>query len=150
MRISDWSSDVCSSDLNNSKVEERNKSAAFGTGTTPPTIDVAAIGRIEDWLLTLEPPEYPYPIDRAQAARGKVVYGQYCAACHGASCRDFSGRYVGKVTPLAQVGTARRRLDSYTRDLALNQSTLSAGYPRAAEHTSELQSLMRISYSVLC
>src|SRR3546814_20244463 len=40
-------------DGNNSKVEERNKSAAFGTGTTPPTIDVAAIGRIEDWLLTL-------------------------------------------------------------------------------------------------
>src|SRR3546814_6179518 len=75
-------------DGNNSKVEERNKSAAFGTGTTPPTIDVAAIGRIEDWLLTLEPPEYPYPIDRAQA--------------------------------------------------------------RSEEHTSELQSLMRISYAVFC
>src|SRR3546814_1239213 len=83
-------------DGNNCKVEERNKSAAFGTGTTPPTIDVAAIGRIEDWLLTLEPPEYPYPIDRSQAARGKVVYGQHCAACHGASGRDFGGKYVGK------------------------------------------------------
>src|SRR3546814_15744290 len=70
-------------DGNNSKVEERNKSAAFGTGTTPPTIDVAAIGLIEDWLLTLEPPEYPYPLDRAQAARGTVVIGQYYTACQG-------------------------------------------------------------------
>src|SRR3546814_20303083 len=42
--------------------------------------------------------------------------------------------YVGKVTPLAQVGTDRRRLDSYTRDLALNQSTLYAGYPWRFTH----------------
>ena len=57
-------------DGNNTVVEERNKSAAFGTGTTPPTIDLAAIGRVEDWLLTVEPPKYPYPIDAAKAARG--------------------------------------------------------------------------------
>ena len=37
-------------DGNNTVVEERNKSAAFGTGTTPPTIDLAAIGRVENWL----------------------------------------------------------------------------------------------------
>src|SRR3546814_15421025 len=42
--------------------------------------------------------------------------------------------YVGKVTPLAQVGTDRLRLDSYTRDLALNQSTLYAGYPWRFTH----------------
>src|SRR5690606_18572726 len=40
-------------DGNNTRVEERNKSAAFGTGTTPPTIDLAAIARIEHWLLDL-------------------------------------------------------------------------------------------------
>ena len=121
-------------DGNNTSVEERNKSAAFGTGTTPPTIDVKAIKRIEDWLLTLQPPQYPYPIDRTRAARGKLVYGEHCAACHGASGRDFAGRYIGKVTPLAQVGTDRRRLDSYSRDLALNQSTLYAGYPWRFSH----------------
>ena len=121
-------------DGNNTSVEERNKSAAFGTGTTPPTIDVKAIKRIEDWLLTLQPPQYPYPIDRTRTARGKLVYGEHCAACHGASGRDFGGRYVGKVTPLAQVGTDRRRLDSYSRDLALNQSTLYAGYPWRFSH----------------
>ena len=116
-------------DGNNTSVEERNKSAAFGTGTMPSTIDVAAIARVEDWLLTLEPPPWPYPVDAAQAARGKVVYAAYCADCHGVDGRDFAGTRVGKVTPIADIGTDRRRLDSYTRELAQNQWTLYAGYP---------------------
>lgn len=121
-------------DGNNTVVEERNKSAAFGTGTTPPTIDLAAIGRVENWLLTLEPPKYPYPIDAAKAARGAPVYQRYCASCHGANGRDFSGEYVGKVTPIDVIGTDRRRLDTYTYDLAVNQSTLYAGYPWRFQH----------------
>jgi len=115
-------------DGNNTKVEERNKSAAFGTGTTPPTIDLKAIGRVEKWLLTKDAPKFPYPIDGAKAARGAVVYKEYCAECHGAGPRDFSGAYVGKVTDIDDIGTDRRRLDSYTYTLAVNQSTLYAGY----------------------
>ncbi len=121
-------------DGNNTMVEERNKSAAFGTGTTPPTLDVAAVGRIETWLLTREPPKYPYPIDAAKAARGGVLYKEYCSGCHGASGRDFSGEYVGKVTALSTIGTDRRRLDSYSYDLAVNQSALYAGYPWRFAH----------------
>ncbi|MET0733217.1 MAG: cytochrome c [Casimicrobiaceae bacterium] len=121
-------------DGNNTMVEERNKSAAFGTGTTPPTLDVAKIARIEAWLLTKEPPKYPYPIDGAKAARGGALYKEYCAGCHGASGRDFSGESVGKVTPLPEILTDRRRLDSYSYDLAVNQSTLYAGYPWRFAH----------------
>jgi len=121
-------------DGNNTAVEERNKSAAFGTGTTPPTIDLANIGRIEQWLLTREPPKYPYPVDATRAARGSALYKEYCAACHGASGRDFTGELVGKVTPIDAIGTDRRRLDSYTYDLAANQSTLYAGYPWRFQH----------------
>jgi RoxA-like, cytochrome c-like len=115
-------------DGNNTKVEERNKSAAFGTGTTPPTIDLKAIGRVEKWLLDKRPPEYPYPIDGSKAARGAVIYKEYCAECHGAGPRDFSGKQVGKVTAIEEIRTDRRRLDSYTYLLAVNQSTLYAGY----------------------
>lgn len=121
-------------DGNNTMVEERNKSAAFGTGTTPPTIDVKAIGRIEDWLLTKEAPKYPYPIDQSKAERGAPIYKEYCAACHGAGARDFSGEYVGKVTPIEDIRTDRRRLDSYSYELAVNQSTLYAGYPWRFSH----------------
>jgi mono/diheme cytochrome c family protein len=111
-------------DGNNTKVEERNRSAAFGTGTTPATLDNAAIERVERWLASVEPPKYPYPVDAAQAARGAALYAAYCASCHGAGGRDFAGKQVGQVTPLAEIGTDRRRLDSYTYDLAVNQATL--------------------------
>jgi mono/diheme cytochrome c family protein len=121
-------------DGNNTKVEERNKSAAFGTGTTPPTIDLGKISRIEAWLLKKEPPKYPYPIDAAKSTRGAALYKEHCADCHGASGRDFSGKAVGKVTPWEDIGTDRRRLDSYSYDLAVNQSTLYAGYPWRFQH----------------
>ena len=62
-------------DGNNVMSEERNKNAAFGTGTTPPTIDLKAIGRIEEWLLTAEPPKFEQPVDpsaRGEAARSSM------------------------------------------------------------------------------
>ena len=121
-------------DGNNTKVEERNKSAAFGTGTTPPTIDLAAIGRIEEWLLDLKSPRYPLAINADLAAQGAPIYAKYCASCHGKSGGDFTGEQVGKVTPLAEIGTDRGRLDSYTYDLSVNQATLYAGYPHRFTH----------------
>jgi len=121
-------------DGNNTSVEERNKSAAFGTGTTPPTIDLTAVARIEDWLLNLKPPPYPLPVDTALAQRGAAIYARYCADCHGKSGSDFSGERVGKVTPIEEIGTDRGRLDSYTYDLAVNQATLYAGYGHRFRH----------------
>ncbi len=121
-------------DGNNSLVEERNKSAAFGTGTTPPTIDIPRIKRVEDWLLEAKPPAFPFKVDAELSAKGGALYKQYCAECHGASGRDFSGAYVGKVTPIADIATDRHRLDSYTTELAVNQGTLYAGYPWRFAH----------------
>jgi len=115
-------------------VEERNKSAAFGTGTTPATIDLDAIHRLEVWLETKEAPKYPYPIDQTLAAKGAGIYKEYCARCHGASGTDFSGADVGKVTPIELIGTDPGRLDSYTYDLVVNQGTLYAGEPYRFKH----------------
>lgn len=118
-------------DGNNSRVEERNLSAAFGTGATPKLIDHAAIARIEAWIATAVPPafEKQYPVDRTLAARGKVLYQRTCAACHGQSGSDFAGEYVGKVTPIHAIGTDRGRLDSYTLQLAQNQGMLYSADP---------------------
>jgi hypothetical protein len=63
-------------DGDNDSVDERNLSAALGAGVTPVTVDHAAIKRVRDWIWTLPPPEYPFPIDRALAARGAEVYRQ--------------------------------------------------------------------------
>jgi hypothetical protein len=116
-------------DGNNTSVEERNKSAALGAGVTPVTIDLPRLKRIEDWLLDFAPPPYPYPIDYTLASQGKSVYRQYCAECHGENGRHFTGKYVGQVTKVDDVGTDRHRLDSFTYELLENQNTSYAGYP---------------------
>ncbi len=142
-------------DGNNVMAEERNKNAAFGTGTTPPTIDLTAIGRLEEWLLKVEPLKYRYAIDSGRAARGEKIYAEYCAGCHGADGRNFSapagtearecinpkereedlyGPQVGRITRIEYIGTDRHRLDSFSYDLAVNLGTVYAGYPHRYCH----------------
>ena len=43
-------------DGNNNSVEERNRSAAFGTGAIPPTLDRPSGKRMETWLADAKPP----------------------------------------------------------------------------------------------
>ena len=121
-------------DGNNSMMEERNKSAAFGTGAFPPTLDLKQMARIEQWLLYKEPPKYPFPINGQLSAQGEKLYAQYCANCHGRNGRDFNGEYVGEIVPIDKIGTDRHRLDSYTEELAAVQNTLYAGYPWRFSH----------------
>src|SRR3546814_9261030 len=95
MRISDWSSDVCSSDLGNRR-------------------------------------------HRARAAVGRRA-GGFCAAGRLAAVGAAGKRRPGR-RGVAEHG-GRHLRDRPVADLAA---------VRSEEHTSELQSLMRISYAVFC
>jgi hypothetical protein len=121
-------------DGNQPKMEERDKNAAFGTGAFPPTIDLEQLQRIEDWLTTKEPPKYPFPIKQELLKQGESLYGAHCANCHGRNGRDFSGEYVGNVTPIEHIKTDRHRLDSFTSELASTLSTIYTGYPWRFRH----------------
>ena len=117
-------------DGNNDRVEERNKSAAIGAGATPQSLDVPALGRIEEWILDLKWPAYPAArIDQTRAARGRTVYAGACASCH-----DFGAPQVGQVTPLAQIGTDGERLRSFSPELSAKMNTLGEGYPWKFSH----------------
>jgi hypothetical protein len=117
-------------DGNNTSTNERNRSAAFGTGALPPTLDRESVERTEAFLLDAGPPAYPYPVDQALVAKGKPIYAEYCAKCHGASGTDFTGDLVGKVTPIDLIQTDRHRLDSYSFALCVNQGQLYVAYPK--------------------
>jgi hypothetical protein len=111
-------------DGDNDSVDERNLSAALGAGVTPVTVDHQNLKRVRDWIWTMPPPKYPYPIDQAAAARGAPLYQQHCAECHGDHrFRDgiVSGARIGKVERIDRIGTDRHRLDSYTFAFAVNQ-----------------------------
>jgi hypothetical protein len=114
-------------DGDNDSVDERNLSAALGAGITPVTVDHAGLKRVRDWTWTLPPPKYPFPVDTALAARGAPLYQQECLQCHGDHrFREgvTAGDRVGRVVDIADIGTDRHRLDSYTAVFAANQYSL--------------------------
>jgi len=116
-------------DGNNDSMEERNKSAALGAGVTPVSIDLKSMKRIEDWIVDMRPPKYPYAIDESLAAQGALLYEQHCAECH-----EFGRSKVGKVTAIEAIGTDRNRLDSFSYELAANMNLLYTGYPWRFTH----------------
>ena len=110
-------------DGNNDSVEERNKSAAIGAGATPDSLDLDSMKRIEDWAMDFKAPEYPRDrIDAALAERGAPIYKKECASCH-----EFGAERIGQVTALADVGTDRERVDSFTAELATKMNTIGEG-----------------------
>jgi mono/diheme cytochrome c family protein len=127
-----WDGNQCSTD-------ERNLSAAFGTGATPATLDREKLRRVADylWQQASPPPFPPQYIDSAQLARGESLYRGYCWQCHGNGRPPFrqpgDGSRVGTVEPIEAIATDRGRLDSYTPQLAVNQNTIYAGFPEKGE-----------------
>ncbi|MEO8661568.1 MAG: cytochrome c [Bryobacteraceae bacterium] len=129
-------------DGNNTDVRERDRSAAFGTGAYPATLDRASMARVEDWLInTAAPLPFPYPIDATKSVRGKVIYDQLCEHCHGPDGKNFTPgqKELGKVTPIDEIKTDRHRLDSYTRELAVNQNLLYAETKNPEERFSHFR-----------
>src|SRR3546814_6211171 len=100
MRISDWSSDVCSSDLDRNGIRPTRRSDSRGGG------DVVGGGN-----------------------------RRYCRFLGGGAATGDEYRHRAAGPPLV------RRPDGLRSG---------RGGDRSEEHTSELQSLMRISYAVFC
>jgi mono/diheme cytochrome c family protein len=124
-------------DGNNTSLMERNLSAAIGAGVTPDTVGFDSIRRIASWLQQLRPPPSPHQPDPAAVRRGAALYAQACASCHGWQGRDgyvFRGNALGRVTPIAAVGTDRGRLDSYTEAFRVRQREIFAGTPYEFTH----------------
>src|SRR3546814_10215929 len=127
MRISDWSSDVCSSDL----IDDQR---LLQDGADLLTRVQRAVGILKHDLHRLT----------QLALRLALGLGHVDAVEHqGAGRRPFDQRHHAGERGLAAAGLAdyRQRLAGGTRE---------AGAVRSEEHTSELQSLMRSSYAVFC
>src|SRR3546814_6357293 len=112
MRISDWSSDVCSSDLSTHALSIARCIAGVGEG----------------WRCQQQR-------EQADAPAWRVAAGQMARIMHGGEPRG------GRAVECTFRG-ARGRCSVWMPPLGKSS--------RSEEHTSELQSLMRISYAVFC
>jgi len=92
---------------------EASISAALATGATPKTVNVPAVERVNNWLLDLPSPKYPFPVDAKLAAAGKLIFDRDCATCHA-----FGSARVGKLIPLAEIGTDPNRANHWTKQAA--------------------------------
>jgi hypothetical protein len=71
---------------------------------------------IQQFLLSIQPPKYPFPIDRTRAAEGEKIFMANCSRCHGTYGEHWT--YPNKVVPLDEIGTDRRRYEGITAKFA--------------------------------
>jgi len=108
----------------NPSLKEVLVSSAIGNGASTKSVDLEGLDRVGQWLRDLKPPAYPFPIDRAMAERGAQVFATECSACHATE-----GVRMGQVIPVAEVGTDRHRLDTWTAAAATAFNEHAAGKP---------------------
>jgi hypothetical protein len=78
----------------------RNNRAAFEK-------EEATFRDIQAYLLTIEAPKYPWKIDGDLAGKGKELFVQNCARCHGTYGEKWT--YPNKIIPLKEIGTDPNR-----------------------------------------
>ncbi|HEV2123612.1 MAG TPA: cytochrome c [Chloroflexota bacterium] len=117
-------------DGNNNAVEERNISAAIGSGATADSLDFPALNRVADWVWDLQPPSFPHErIDFSRVGAGSRIFRATCAECHA-----VTGPRVGQVVHINEVGTDPERLRAFTPALADQMNTLGTGRPWKFRH----------------
>lgn len=109
-------------DGNNNSIYERNYAAAMAVGATPHSVLPSHFKVVTDYVLSLPPTPFPFPVDEDKAARGWEVFKAQCADCHA-----FGGPKIGTVTDLAEIGTDSHRLHSFTEQLVDNFHTVHEG-----------------------
>jgi hypothetical protein len=121
----------------NTNLQEVVLSSALGDGATMKWVDrdyqkwnntkpeeMSSLRRVQNYISNVQPPAYPYAINRALAAAGEVVYNAGCASCHA-----IGGERTGQVIPVAEVGTDRHRLDMWTPASATAYNAYGDGHP---------------------
>ncbi|WNJ20846.1 hypothetical protein [Pontibacter sp. G13] len=95
--------------------------------------DVAA------WVLSLEPPQYPFEIDSSLLAEGLAVFEEHCQKCHGTY--GAFPQYPNKIIPMDRIGT-----DSLYARYFLTESHLTDWYNASWFGQASPQSELRPSY----
>ena len=58
---------------------------------------------IRAYIMSIEPPKFPWPVDQTVADHGRSVFESTCSRCHGTYGAD--GTYPNRILPIAEIGT---------------------------------------------
>lgn len=81
------------------------------------------------YLKSIEPPDYPFPVDRELASRGETLFRESCARCHGTYGEERS--YPSRIVELEVIGTDPARALAPTDALVehYNETWFAKHYP---------------------
>lgn len=91
---------------------------------------------IEAFVKSVEPPKYPFEIDRALAEEGRELFNKNCKKCHGSYGEEPT--FPSKLVPLEEIQTDPIRLTAVSRE---RRETSNAGWLQYnGEHLLDLES----------
>jgi len=94
---------------------------------------------IQAYLLSLEPPKYPLPVDDKLASKGLETFEQTCSRCHGTYGKKPT--YPNRIIPLEEIGTDPKRAQGLSEKFSkyYNQSWFAKEKPGwyADEYTAK-------------
>jgi hypothetical protein len=96
----------------NGSIREVVLSSALGDGASRTSLDPAAMAELEAWLRKVQPPPYPFPVNRTLAAEGQQVYNAECSSCHGTP-GAWTARLVTVAKPGEREGQNQIATDAY-------------------------------------
>jgi cytochrome c553 len=107
----------------NTSEDEVVLSSAIGDGATRKYIERDNLKQMQEWIMNVPAPKYPFTVNAELAAKGDAIYKRDCASCHAAG-----GEKTGKVLSLEEVGTDRHRTDMWTAEAANAYNNYDGGY----------------------
>jgi len=86
--------------------------------TLPSTFDreEATFKDIQAYILSLQPPKYPFPVNRTLAHKGEGLFVKTCARCHGTYGEQWT--YPNKIVSLDVIGTDPNRYEGISEAFA--------------------------------
>jgi mono/diheme cytochrome c family protein len=88
------------------------------------------MGDVLSYIYSLQPPKYPYPIDKALAQRGGILFVEHCSKCHGhyGETSDYPNRLSGRTRCSTKAIIKVRSLSGGSTGAGLRRAIIRRGW----------------------
>lgn len=91
----------------------RNTGSASATLSRP--VDHENISKLNQFIDGLPSDPYPFNVDYIEAIKGKKIYNQNCASCHGKNSDNRNLVITNQIIPINEIGTNPNRFQYFSK-----------------------------------